>query len=140
LILGGEELLAKGNLVLLLLVLLFPLVGILLIVKTVQSWRAWLRFGDAVFRLTEIPGAIGGTLCGTIWSPCRLRPSADVKLNLACTQTVRSGKNSSTNTLWQEDRTVRCDGIPVTPEGVVIPVVFQIPPECQPTDRDEKIA
>lgn len=119
-----------------LLILLFPLAGIGLIIAAVRAWIVWSVFGNAVFTMTRFPASIGGTLVGTIGSRCTRRPTSDVRLTLSGLRGDLTGEARSTSILWQDSRVVRPEAIVMTPDGLVIPVLFQIPTDCSPSDRD----
>jgi hypothetical protein len=118
--------------------LLFPLVGIGLLVWAVRETIEWKKFGESIFRMNSIPGVVGGELGGTIDVPASFDAGQGFDLTLSCVNRVRtgSGKNSSTTEtiLWQEKR----NGVNslARPEamGAGILVKFGIPFECQDTN------
>lgn len=133
-----EEIWEKGNYAALL-GLLFPLVGIGLLVWAVRQTIELKKFGQSVFRMSTVPGVIGGTLEGTIAVPAHFNPGQDFDLALFCInrRTTGTGKNQSTTEtiLWQE-KAVGVKSL-AGPEamGVGIPVKFDIPSDCASTEE-----
>jgi len=132
-----EEIFTKGNTAALF-GLLFPVVGAGLLVWAVRSTLKWFRFGSSVFKMSAIPGVIGGTLEGSIELSVPCHPTAGFRLTLTSVRRTTSGSGESRSTsetiLWQDDRMVaalapQAPGIPTT-----IPVYFTIPFDCPPTD------
>ncbi len=101
-----EEVVDKQN-YLALVGLLFPLVGIGLIVWAVRRTLEWRRFGPTPVALDPFPGSIGGHVGGTIET--RLPYDASQKFFVTLTSAHSfmsgSGKNRSRreNTLWQHE-------------------------------------
>jgi hypothetical protein len=114
-----------------LIALLFPIVGLGLVVRAVRATLRYRRFGTSPFALSTVPGVVGHALEGTVRAPAGLRPAEGFRVVLSCIQreTTGSGKNRSTTEriLWQDER--RTMG-----GGAGIPVAFAIPPDAAPTD------
>jgi hypothetical protein len=91
--------------------LVFPLVGIWLIVWAVRSTLEWRRFGPAPVTLDPFPGAIGGHVGGTINVNLPYDSSAKIILTLTNLHSYvsGSGKNRSRREKanWQ-DKQVAC--------------------------------
>jgi hypothetical protein len=93
--------------------------------------------------MSTIPGVIGGDVAGAVEVGKTLAGTVLVRLSNVRRVTSGSGKNRSTNEtiLWQDERqVVRREPLPDRP-GERLPVRFQVPYECRPTDdsndRDE---
>lgn len=118
-------------------VLLFPLVGLLLLVLTVRVLLRRRRYGSPVFVLATRPGVVGRALAGEIRVERGLEPEADIRLRLKCVRVVTtgSGKSRSTTTtvLWEAER--QLPGALGEGAGVRIPVAFAIPEDATPTDN-----
>jgi hypothetical protein len=115
---------------------LFPIVGLGLLVWAVLSTMQWRRFGTAEFEMATVPGVIGGELRGTLHLGTRLHPPNGFDLKLVCVHRVRSGgKNNSTSEFiqWQEERKVRAEESGYGPHGTTIPVAFTVPYDCDPS-------
>lgn len=96
--------LASGN-TSILLVILFPLIGLVMLVWVVVLVRAWRRFGALVVVMDPFPGAIGGQVGGTI--DLKLPYHSDYRFSviLSCIYSYMSGsgKNRSRKEklIWQ---------------------------------------
>ncbi len=125
-----------------LVVLIFPLVGIAMLIYAFNTTLAWRRYGQSIFEMAAVPGAPGGTLEGMIQLNTRLRPEHGLHLRLTCVRrtTTGTGKDRQANEkiLWQDEKWFRPD-LP-EPEGHTgIPVYFQLPdnqPESTPGKGD----
>ena len=131
------EILDKGNYPALL-GLLFPLVGIGLLVWAVRETLEWRTFGQSVFRMESVPGVIGGEMSGTVDIPASFDPGQVFDARLTCVnrRTTGSGKNSSTSEriLWEDKQeSVRSLARPEA-MGSGLAVRFAIPPDCLQTD------
>ncbi len=135
--------LAKGN-TLILLVLLFPLVGICMAIAAIRFWMQYFKFNQSVFEMTRFPGVLGRLLRGHILTGMKEAPERGVRLTLSCVrrETSGSGKNKSTSerVLWQETGIVDRVQLAYTPKGWRIPVELGIPYDAGPpssTDNDD---
>ncbi|MBP1692059.1 MAG: hypothetical protein H6Q32_1411 [Bacteroidetes bacterium] len=122
--------------------LLFPLVGIGLVVvaarKSIQQWK----YGDAQFHMERVPGCLGGDIVGNLLFPHGLTTAESVNVQLSCIQSVRRRTSKGTSTdehvLWQTEQfTPR-----LTPGGQGSAqramVKFRVPFDASPTgDVDE---
>jgi hypothetical protein len=117
--------------------LIFPLIGLLLLIWAIRVAISWKKFGPSIFKMLSVPGVIGGNLSGAIETSVKLRPQDGFHLRLACVKrvVVGTGKGSSTQetVLWQVDKTMNEDLLD-EPRRSGIPVSFQIPPDAMPTD------
>ncbi len=110
-----------------LMVLLFPLIGLVLL--GVLLWQGWrrVRFGRSYFEMDAVPGAIGGLLQGGIRLEKALYPKGPVKLKLSGNVRM-AGDSPSERVQWLQELE-----IPVEPGCRVLPVAFRIPSDAQPT-------
>ena len=117
--------------------LLFPLVGIGLIVVAVRKTIQRRKYGDCLFLMERVPGILGGEVTGTILI-LRGLPAAEIlTARLSCIRRERrgSGKDSSTNenVLWQTEQSV----VRLSPTGKGAaqgaPVRFRVPYDASPT-------
>jgi len=117
--------------------LLFPLVGIGLIVAVVRKAIQRQKYGDCVFEMSRVPGVLGGEVAGVILVPRGLSPSASLALRLSCIHRQRrgSGRNSSTTEtlLWQTDQTAARLSPMVDGSVHGAPVRFNVPFDASPT-------
>ena len=114
-----------------LIALLFPAVGLGLLIWAVRATLRRRRYGTSVLELATLPAAIGHALEGTVRTPADLRPADGFRVVLSCIRRVRtgSGRNRSTSEsiLWQEERRVLAGGLGV-------PIAFALPSDAVPAD------
>jgi hypothetical protein len=134
------EVLDKGNR-LALIGLVFPLVGLGLLVWAIRSLIRWRKFGRARLALDTLPGSIGGLLIGMVHTGAMLRPEAGFTMTLDGVQrrTTGSGKNRRTSEaiFHQESRTLPQAQVGLGADGSTLPVRFAIPAEAPPTDDSD---
>ncbi len=131
-----EEITEKGNTAALI-GLLFPLVGIGLIVVAIRKTIQHKKFGECVFQMMRTPGVLGGEVTGTILVPRGLASASSIGVQLSSVhrRRVRSGKSTSTEEemLWQTEQTA----VQLAPamDGTVqgASVRFSVPYDLQPT-------
>ena len=120
-------------------VLLFPAVGIGMLIWAVRETLRWAEFGKTSLILSSVPGVIGGRLSGNISARLPRDVEHGVRLRLSCINRVvtGSGKDRSIwyKILWQEEQEVSAVQVMPTPEGNFIPVQFEIPPDAIATDN-----
>ena len=122
-----------------LLALLFPLVGIGLVVWAARATLRYRKYGVSRLELSTVPGVIGRTLTGMVRAPARMQPAGGFQVTLSCVRrvTTRSGKNSSTSEtiVWQDERLV--PGEPSRTAAAMethIPVAFRLPADAVACD------
>lgn len=111
-------------------VALFPLIGLFLLLWALREFRRWRRFGESIFKMTTVPGVIGGPLAGVIHCSRPLPRATEVRLRLACFERDTGGESTSENLQWEDEKIFSGD---VLQAGAGIPVMFNIPFECHPT-------
>lgn len=120
---------------------LFPLVGLLMLCSAAYRTYAFKKFGNAHCELVTNPGVVGGWFKAAVRARVPISPGDTVTARLSCIHeyTTGSGTNKSTkrDTLWQEDREIGHEGIGVDREGLsAFPVIFAIPRSCRPVEGD----
>jgi hypothetical protein len=131
-----EEIIEQGNYAALL-GLLFPLIGIGLIVVAVRKTIQLKKFGDCLFLMERVPGVLGGDVIGTVLIPRGLPVAETLAVRLSCIRRVRrrSGKGTSTDedAIWQTEQSVV--HLSPTGEGAVqgAAVRFRVPYDASPT-------
>ena len=132
-----EEILEKKN-HLAALGLVFPLVGVGLLIWAGRSMIRWRKFGDSVFEMSTFPGVIGGPLTGRILTSVDLEPADGFHIGLSSINKVTSGSGDSRSTseriLWQDERHILHEAAAYDPTRSEIPVEFTIPYSASPTD------
>jgi hypothetical protein len=112
-----------------LLALVFPTVGVGLLIRAVRLTLRFRRYGTSWLELGTLPAAVGHALEGTVHAPPALRPADGFVVTLSCIRRVTTGSGRSRSTsetvLWQEVRRV---------PGAAgeVPVAFAIPADAQP--------
>ncbi|MEM8982942.1 MAG: DUF3592 domain-containing protein [Pseudomonadota bacterium] len=101
-----DEVINKGNYPALL-GLLFPIVGVGLLIWAVRTSREWSRFGPAPCELDPFPGSIGGNVGGRI--AIHGLESAEQRFNvtLSLRLSQRSSKSRTERVQWQHSQRVR---------------------------------
>ena len=129
---------ARGNTAALIGVL-FPLVGVGMIVWAVRATVRHRKFGTSTFAMATLPGVIGGRVRGTIETRLQTLPDKGVALKLSSIRRTVSGtgKNRTTHehVLWQEEEHIPRERLQPAYRGTSIPIDFVIPFECEQTDE-----
>jgi hypothetical protein len=112
--------------------LIFPLVGVVMLMWAIRLRRSLRRYGESRFVMTSVPGQIGGALTGSIHIDKPLPPGEQVALELECINRTTRGNWHSLTTwdwiLWRADQTSISDS------SGSIPVAFMVAADCRPTD------
>ena len=120
-----------------LLVLLFPLVGVSALIYCLYSIFAWRKFGTTELVLDPVPGSIGGDFGGYVNVPVFWKNSHQFNITLNClhTQTTGSGKNRSTKTSvsWQREGIA---DISPTSDGTRCAFRFSIPDDLPESEKN----
>jgi hypothetical protein len=129
-------------------ILIFPIVGLGLLVWAVRATLRYRRYGVSRLELATVPAPIGRSLRGTVHASGRLDPREGLRVSLTCVRRVTTGAGRSRSTservLWQEERHVPGRQTR-TAEGMVtaVPIDFALPADGEPTDgsnpRDQVI-
>jgi hypothetical protein len=120
-------------------VLLFPAIGIVLLIYAIRQTIALIEFGKTCFEMASVPGVVGRELKGSIQARFPHSPDHGVHLRLSCVHryVTGSGNNSTTNEniLWRDEAELNPGQLCVGPVGTTIPVSFHIPRDAQPTEK-----
>ena len=112
--------------------LIFPLVGIVMLMWAMRMHRRFRQYGESRFAMASVPGQIGGALRGSILIDQPMPAGKPVALELECLNRTTRGNWHSLTTwdwiLWKADQTS------ITDSTGSIPVAFMIAPDCRPTD------
>jgi hypothetical protein len=111
--------------------LLFPIVGIGLLIRAIRETFRRFEFGVTWFEMASCPVVIGREFRGNIHA--RFPHGADhgIRLKLSCVNRVvtGSGKTQTVNEriLWREEKNVSSGELCPGPLGSLIPVSFRVP-------------
>lgn len=126
-----------------LMALVFPVIGLALIVFGFWTTLAWRRFGRAVFEMPAVPAAAGAALSGAIRVPARLRPEHGWHVALSCVSRKTTGPTNNLRTteriLWRDETWLRRDLPQAGVDETSIPVFFRLPenkPDSTPAMGD----
>ena len=119
--------------------LLFPLVGLWLLLRAAQATIRRQKYGTSRLELSTIPGVIGGTLAGVVYAPGSLRPAGGFRMTLTCLRRVtrRTGRGSSRSEtiLWQEESQLAGEQVrDHSGMRTRIPFSFMIPAAAEPSE------
>jgi len=118
-------------------VLLFPLIGVALLVGAVVSALRFRRYGVSVLELATLPAAPGRLLAGRIRTSAEILPVAGFRVVLSNLhrQVTGSGKNRSTSTtvLWQQEWML--PGTRQAGGGTELPFALPLPSDARETDE-----
>ncbi len=116
--------------------LLYFVVGASLIWFSLKRRRITHRFGIPSFQMASETGVTGGSLAGVIRIPSQLDLKEGCQQRIYCERRVRSGKNSRTIKMWEDERTISRDMLERDPSQTVIPVLFGIPHGASETSSE----
>ncbi len=132
-----DEFVNKGN-TLALVGLLFPLVGLGLLVWAVRRTLEWRRFGPTPVVLDPFPGSIGGHVGGTIDTNLPFDASNSFVLTLTSIYSYESGsgKNRSQRekALWQDELVAHAAH---GPSGTRLTFRFDVPEGLEESDAEQ---
>jgi hypothetical protein len=121
--------------------LIFPAIGLTMIWWAVYCVRRWRKFGQSEFQMADVPGVIGGQLAGVIRTSAKIRPEDGFHLILRCVKQITTGNGDDSKTsesvLWENEQTEMHELLDDQLEQSAIPVVFQIPIDCLPSDSQD---
>jgi len=127
-----QEMARQNNLILLILV--FPLVGLWLLRLAVRAAARRRVVRGSAFEMDSVPGQVGGTLAGKITLPLELRPTGTFTLSLRCVNRVTSNNGDTSSTwehvLWNDEQTASSD-------GAAVRVAFYIAPDTPASDYSD---
>lgn len=128
----------KGDYVVLL-VLIFPLIGLVMLYMAIQKTREWLRFGVIELTMDPFPGAIGGNVGGYIEIQNLKQLQVDYQVELQCVYSYMSGsgknRSRSENTKWAEAGTAQ---VAATGRGVRLTFRFDVPDDLPEADVEQR--
>ena len=118
--------------------LLFPIVGIGLLIWAVRRTLEWTRFGAAPVTLDPFPGSIGGHVGGTIDLNLPFDASQEFKLMLTSIHSYTSGsgdnRSQKEKALWQDTLIAHAE---VSAKGTRLTFRFDIPEGFNESDTEK---
>ena len=121
----------------LLLVGIFPLIGVILIAAACYLGLHYWKWGVSEFEMAAVPGVLGGPLAGVIHVPRSIEAAEGIVIRLACVRSESDGENTKVTTLWEEERTIVRNLSTPGSAGTLIPVQFVIPYDLPDSDAKE---
>ena len=119
--------------------LIFPAIGLGLIIWATREIIRRFKFGQSTFEMPSIPGVIGGPLQGRIHTKVNIKPEDGFHLTLSCINKVTTGsgkqKHTREHVRWEDTRVIERELYEYDPTQSVIPVSFQIPYNSSETDK-----
>jgi hypothetical protein len=118
-----------------LLALVFPSIGIGLLIAARRRGRRVRQFGPSVFHMHLFPASPAGDLAGFIHVPRPFQPKSAIQLRLTCINRCMSGMGRNARVLdhviWRQVQSL--DQLPPCQDGTDIPILFHLPPDASPT-------
>ena len=119
--------------------LIFPAIGMGLAIWAARLvWRQ-VKYGTSVFRMSALPGVIGGSLRGMVEVPAHIQPADGFRVALRCVNRIVTGgsDNSSTreDVLWEDIRLQAHEVQDGNPAHALLPILFTVPRTGRPTDN-----
>jgi hypothetical protein len=114
-----------------LIALIFPVIGLAMILFALNTTLAWRKFGRSVFQMAAVPAALGGTLQGEIQVKTKLEPRHGLYSRLSCVRRTTTGASNNRRTsekiLWQDEKWLRADLPQTDLNATGVPVYFKLP-------------
>ncbi|MDX1583972.1 MAG: hypothetical protein R3338_10280, partial [Thermoanaerobaculia bacterium] len=116
------------------LVALFPTVGFGLVIAAIRATLQRRRFGSSHLTLASTPIQPGSIAAGTIHTSTLDIEQSDVHVVLKCEYRYKSGKETNTRVVWQDETTVPRSTLVRGPRGVDISFELPVDADCNPTE------
>jgi len=120
--------------------LIFPFVGILLIITTLRVWIRRRKFGISIMKLDTLPAYLGDRLRGNIETGVSALedPARSFQVRFQCAQRKSSSdregkKRVSEEELWSEEQEVYAQ-LSESMKTLNVSIYFRIPPDFPPTE------
>lgn len=114
--------------------LIFPIVGIGLLIAALRLTLRWMRFRESTLVLDTIPVPIGGTLRGTVEVPHPLTSVSAIAIRLIAMERRRGRKSTQDTIVCHEERELEPSLLRRNADGVVIPIEIAVPHDAPPSD------
>jgi len=114
-----------------LIALIFPVIGLAIIIFALNTTLAWRKYGRSIFAMAAVPAVPGGTLAGKIQVETKLQPQHGLHLCMTCVRRTTSGSGNrraaTEKILWQDEKWLRPDLPQTNASATGIPVFFKLP-------------
>ncbi len=121
--------------------LLFPIVGVGLVVWAIRTTLRHWTYGVSRLELATVPGVVGRSLIGTVRAPSMIQAEQGFDLSLTCVRRMTHGggkqRSTSESILWQDVQ--RVPGRPFRAPARMethIPVAFRISADAPSSDAN----
>ncbi|MGR9043693.1 MAG: DUF3592 domain-containing protein [Gammaproteobacteria bacterium] len=135
----GDEIRQENYAVLI--ALLFPLVGLVLLIMAWNKTRAWRRFGIIELEMDPFPGSIGGHVGGSLQVDKPSDSHTRYKIELECVYSYESGsgedRSRQESVKWAEAGFAKTES---TGQGVRLKFRFDVPEDLPEADIEQKDA
>ena len=133
---------ASDNKWVVLIVLLFPFVGVIMLISAIYQTMRSMKFGTSVCHLERVPIVPGRLFRGDVQLQSDATPANGYRLHIMSINavTTRTGKNRSTSErlVWDAETVVESSAAMRSPMGTRVPFQFATPPDAHPSDdRDD---
>jgi len=121
-----------------LLILLFPLIGIILLITAVYQTLRSMKFGTSQCHLDHVPIVPGRLFRGDVQLNSDVVPESGYHLRFTSTHAVTTGRGKSRTTretlMFDSEIVVDASAAMRSPNGTRVPFQFATPPDSHPTD------
>ena len=117
-----------------LLVLIFPIIGVLVLWGAIAATVARLRRGQAQFSIQTPKPRVGAPVEGSVEFNRGVKPGEAFRVRLECERTSRAGEETSVSRRWTKEIQAKAVS---SPAGVRIPFRFDVPTGLPATDSDD---
>lgn len=115
-------------------ILIFPAIGVLLVVFAIRQWMIYRRWGVSTLTLESFPPRLSGRVRGIVKTTRPIDAMQPVRVQIRCVKITRhrSGNSNSTrrSIIWENEASV--DAATASFSKGELPVSFRLPPD-QPT-------
>ena len=115
---------------------IFVLAGLFLASVVVKMILRRIRYGRSVFVLDTLPATPGGQLSGVVQVPAGLAAASAFVVELYGLEAIR-GETAMERVEWTDALTLPQSSVDRGPNGIFIPVAFDLPADANPTSPRE---
>jgi hypothetical protein len=120
-----------------LVVIFFPLVGLLLLHRALCATVSHARYGRSELRLRIVPVRLGGTLEAELSLPGHAHLPRELRLELQCVGQVPSADGNTDKIGWRSAQTVPLSDAGYDSGSLIVPVRFRLPADGIPSTYPE---